>query len=303
APAQWHIERTAEQTTITLRLQQQEKRVDTAAAALAGKAAKAKPSAPIGKPATQHAGAGSTRIQTHSETPRGAGSGRADTATGSSSEGQSSDAPTHTQAVQHAASVPSAMGMHIKLILWACGLLALLWLGLNFVRQGRRKTEEDPIAVVAAKRLAPKHQLMVVRALGQEHLISVQGNQTLRLASTALEGTAQADAVDDALEPAPLYSWGGRTRPDNTVEDSSAARTGIEATAKARRKTGLPSHKRAAVSSAQGAFGSQLLERLRQPQGTALPSLDISAGVLPPRTHSKAVSGLLRLRQMHALTK
>jgi len=50
-------------------------------------------------------------------------------------------------------------------------------------RRSGKAAKAAPIAVVASHRLSPKHQLVVVRALGQDHLLSIDGTKTERLAS------------------------------------------------------------------------------------------------------------------------
>jgi hypothetical protein len=50
-------------------------------------------------------------------------------------------------------------------------------------RRSSKNAKAAPIAVVASHRLSPKHQLVVVRALGQDHLLSIDGTKTERLAS------------------------------------------------------------------------------------------------------------------------
>lgn len=77
---------------------------------------------------------------------------------------------------------------------WASGRTGLL-LGLTLVSgiallvfswmrsRPRGDKARLPISVVASHRLSPRHQLFVVRALGHDHLISVDGTRTERIAS------------------------------------------------------------------------------------------------------------------------
>jgi hypothetical protein len=57
---------------------------------------------------------------------------------------------------------------------------------------------EPDIEVVASKRIGPGLQLFIVRAFGQEHLLSVNGKSTERIATN--EAYVDFDAAADALE-------------------------------------------------------------------------------------------------------
>lgn len=70
----------------------------------------------------------------------------------------------------------------------------------------RRSTRSRPeIDVVSSKRLGPRHQLVVVRALGEDHLLSINRGETERLASVpspeqnAVELPASDEAPADLL--------------------------------------------------------------------------------------------------------
>lgn len=67
------------------------------------------------------------------------------------------------------------------------GLVALALLGAwIYARKHRRAPHDAPdIQVLATHRLGPKHQLLVVRALGQDHLLAVHGQTTQVLGTTA----------------------------------------------------------------------------------------------------------------------
>jgi hypothetical protein len=60
------------------------------------------------------------------------------------------------------------------------GLVIFSWLRSRAGKGGRGL----PIAVVATHRLSPRQQLVLVRALGQDHLLSIDGSKTERLLST-----------------------------------------------------------------------------------------------------------------------
>jgi flagellar biogenesis protein FliO len=66
-------------------------------------------------------------------------------------------------------------------------ITAVLLIALGAVRfwQGRRAAKglEPSIRIIAATRLSPKQQLVVVRALGQDHLLAIEPGRTERLIS------------------------------------------------------------------------------------------------------------------------
>jgi flagellar biogenesis protein FliO len=78
---------------------------------------------------------------------------------------------------------------------WAQGRTALLLLltavsGLGLIvfswlrSRAGKGSSRLPISVVATHRLSPRQQLVLIRALGQDHLLSIDGQKTERLAST-----------------------------------------------------------------------------------------------------------------------
>ena len=71
--------------------------------------------------------------------------------------------------------------------LLAITVLLLLALGAVRLYQSRRASKglEPSIRIIAATRLSPKQQLVVVRALGQDHLLAIEPGRTERLISIA----------------------------------------------------------------------------------------------------------------------
>ena len=75
------------------------------------------------------------------------------------------------------------------------GISAILALAYGVMRLlTKKKLPGDklraPIDIVAQKRIGPRHQLVIVRAFGREHLLSIQGgNTTLIAASEEIEDT------------------------------------------------------------------------------------------------------------------
>jgi hypothetical protein len=86
---------------------------------------------------------------------------------------------------------------------------ALLLLALGAVRlwQSRRATKglEPSIRIIAATRLSPKQQLVVVRALGQDHLLAIEPGRTERLISitTPTETTPEEPVLELRLSRDP----------------------------------------------------------------------------------------------------
>jgi flagellar biogenesis protein FliO len=87
-------------------------------------------------------------------------------------------------------------------------LTAILVLGYGVLRWilARRPIAKrtPPISVVATHRLSPRHQLLVVRALGEEHLLSVSGGTTQKIASLPISKIGDdttAPTKDEAPKP------------------------------------------------------------------------------------------------------
>lgn len=61
-------------------------------------------------------------------------------------------------------------------------ILGLLYLTMRLLQKRRPNGANSPIEIIASKRLGPRHQLLIVRAFGRDHLLSVQGGNTTRIA-------------------------------------------------------------------------------------------------------------------------
>lgn len=89
----------------------------------------------------------------------------------------------------------AASGANLGLLALISLLLGAVYLFLRAMNKGRKITSDDDIHVVATKRLGPRDQLVVVRALGQDHLIAMhRGNAQLLSSSPVSES-------DDGVEP------------------------------------------------------------------------------------------------------
>ncbi len=76
-------------------------------------------------------------------------------------------------------------------------LLGALYMLIKTVQKKRKVILDDDISVVATKRLGPRYQLMVVRALGQDHLLSVHRGQTQVLSSMDSPTAAESAALEE----------------------------------------------------------------------------------------------------------
>jgi len=91
------------------------------------------------------------------------------------------------------AETASGRGFNAGLLLLASLLLGMIYAGLQLVvRRKRQAQPAPPITVLGARRLGPRHQLLLVRALGEDHLLSVQAGRTEHIASVASSGGDQA---------------------------------------------------------------------------------------------------------------
>lgn len=167
-------------------------------------------------------------------------------------------------------------------------LVAAAGLGLvHWLRTRRSRTETRlPITLVATHRISQRQQLVVVRALGQDHLLSIDGNRTERLCSqpapqpqpaTATEPEASATGADFGAHLAEMLGQAQREQP-------VARSSGYGPT----------------LASAPAFSASQLLH-----PGASAPASMASMGMAPTgmasmgASHagaSEAVAGLLRLR-------
>ncbi len=104
-----------------------------------------------------------------------------------------------------AAQADSSGGLPYGLLLALTAILGGLHLLLKaFSKRGRLPLPESSIDVVASKRLGTRHQLLLVRALGEEHLLSVNGNQLQHL-STAPAGAGLAESFESG-EASPAFA-------------------------------------------------------------------------------------------------
>jgi flagellar biogenesis protein FliO len=170
----------------------------------------------------------------------------------------------------------NASSSPMPMLLAVSAILAVAYAALRLVMKKQKSAQGPraaaPIDIVAQKRIGPRHQLVIVRAFGREHLLSIQG------------GTTTPIATSDELfeESAPLME-----------------RTGLLAGAPAAE----PAHEQPRVEKKEeeAVFGGELLRAAlaqRLKEATAPRTKEPSAR--PGRDDkalSQAVAGLVRLRR------
>ncbi|MFK7988933.1 MAG: flagellar biosynthetic protein FliO [Sandaracinaceae bacterium] len=185
-----------------------------------------------------------------------------------------------------AAPLPSGDGPSTILVLLGLTLLlGGLYLGIRAFGKHRNQRKSH-IEVVAQKRIGARQQLLVVRALGEDHLIAVQGGRTERLASMpAPEDAFAGQGGGDGEELLPFLKLGRKDTGENKVP--TVHRQTTERTLRTREE--------------RPRFGAELM-RLVAERGTA-DRVTLGAntvGLGSPATAggpSEAVAGLLRLRE------
>lgn len=161
-------------------------------------------------------------------------------------------------------------GSPVGLLLLVTALLGLLLLFVRVVVSRRKRILPAPdIDVISTKRIGPRHQLIVVRALGEEHLLSVNGTQTQLITSVSQD----SELPDDMLRlPAPPST---PPRPSTPPLETRPPVSFL-----------MPSPARA---SSDERFGARLLD-------LATRRTDIASSSAPSSPAS-AVAGLLELRR------
>lgn len=198
-------------------------------------------------------------------------------------------------------SAPDGPGLSALLLVSL--MLFGLYLALRWMKQRTPTLPMSDIQVVAAKRLGNKHQLLLVRALGEDILLSVNGGQTTCISSTPSPGghAAQEDNAQGLSVLRKLQNRLGKPSESSAFpEDALPIGDALKAVAKKPQKD----------------FGQELL-RMAIANGHRPASADTPAPPTPksPRralasalknlrdqqqseSESDAVAGLMKLRQM-----
>lgn len=100
------------------------------------------------------------------------------------------------------ASTTSSSGPGMGTILIITSLLALVYGAVRYFMKRKGPIAKMPgIEIVASRRLGPRHQLVLVRALGKDHLLSIHGGETRRIASLRSSLEFGDDEADGSFEP------------------------------------------------------------------------------------------------------
>jgi flagellar biogenesis protein FliO len=161
----------------------------------------------------------------------------------------------------------------MPMLLAVSAILAIAYAALRLVMKKQQRAPGQRVAaaidIVAQKRLGPRHQLVIVRAFGREHLLSIQGGTTTPIAtSEEIDHGAAIMARSELLASAPLALRSGEALREEKKEEETA-------------------------------FGGELLrvalaQRLKE---NAPKALDDARPRKDEKGLSEAVAGLVRLRR------
>jgi hypothetical protein len=188
---------------------------------------------------------------------------------------QPATAPLPPGAGAFAGSIPDAKGAGFRTIGLIVALLGGLALFGRWLKQRRASQPAPAIRVLASHRLGPKHQLVVVRAFDQEILLSVNGNETRRIASRR------------AGEPAELAPLSAEPEPRGEHRPAAVGRllALVPPAAPALDRTAEPAPTRGAGGLAFDDELARMVRSMAPGASTSRPSV------------SDSVSGLVRLRE------
>lgn len=181
------------------------------------------------------------------------------------------EAPAQTQTAKRLAV---GEGLQTERSMMPMLLTVSLFLGLAYGLMRLWMRKHTPIAapaihVVAEKRLGARHQLVIVRAFGRDHLLSIQGNTTTAIA------TEPAPEHDCALDDAePVSSLPKSTKPLGTTTKAAPPSDRVDTT-----------------------FGGELLKLAIAQRSAEAKQTSAAASETVKGGMSKAVSGLVRLRR------
>ena len=167
------------------------------------------------------------------------------------------------------------------------------WAGLQLLQKRKKPQRELPsIEVVGTRRLGPKQELMIVRALGSDHLLLCTNGHAERVASSP---SPTGLALPAELPAEPAQSSESQQRP------SQAGGIGIisRLSSQHRLRKLLDSvDNEGDAEGHEGDFGEELASVTRKHRRPSLHSLPPASPSMPaPRMPSEAVAGITRLRQ------
>lgn len=181
-------------------------------------------------------------------------------------------------------------GANMGLMLLVTLLLGFIYMFVRiFTKKKRASGPKSDIEVIANRRLGSKHQLLVVRALGEDHLLSINAGRTDRIASLPIpesayaepvEPTQEADTATPSLFQRVQAGLGlGSQHPTAPAPELNEERVSLSKAAQA------------------AAFSTEVRRAAR---GSSMPPSSIPAAQAVRGGSSEAVAGLIRLRERSA---
>ena len=235
-----------------------------------------------GAPATQEAAA-----DAEAETSEEAEGAVAATDEEATEEAEPLGQPTEEETVA-GATLTSGQGANMGLMLLVTLLLGFIYMMVRiFTKKKGATSPMSDIEIIANKRLGAKHQLVVVRALGEDHLLSINAGRTDRIASLPTPESAYAEPSEAPAEAAETPSIFQRIQSGLGVGSQRPTEP-----------AGEMGEERVSLSQAAqtAAFGTEL----RRASGGPRPHSSIPAAQAARGGASEAVAGLIRLRERSA---
>lgn len=171
----------------------------------------------------------------------------------------------------------------MPMLIAVSAVLALAYAAMRVLMKKQNSAPRSiaPIDIVAQKRIGPRHQLVIVRAFGREHLLSIQGGNTTPIATS--------DEIDD--------SFGDKLAAASRIEPSTDLVKDVAITA---RGTESPRETKSEVGAGGDMIRAALAQRLSAATKRAK-AADADDAEAPKRKEDKALSqavaGLVRLRR------
>lgn len=185
----------------------------------------------------------------------------------------------------------------VPALLALSAVLGLAYLALRMFMKKRPELKSTPtIEVIAQKRMGARHQLVVVRAFGQDHLLSIHGTTTTHIAAS------EAGSEHMAIENAARHVASQRESAVSEKQRESRA-------SEARETREAPTAKAEVPAGEETVFGGELLKLAiaqrkrdntitrmteRKPAPAPVPEADPKE---EEKVLSQAVAGLVRLRR------
>jgi flagellar biogenesis protein FliO len=170
----------------------------------------------------------------------------------------------------------------MPMLIAVSAILALAYAAMRFIMKKQTNAPRNiaPIDIVAQKRIGPRHQLVIVRAFGREHLLSIQGGNTTPIATS--------DEIED--------SFGDKLAAASRIEPSTDLVKDVSISARAAdgaRET------KSEVGAGSDMIRAALAQRLTA-ASKRVKAADADATPAPKKEEkalSQAVAGLVRLRR------